>query len=66
MLEFDTTQLVKEITKDTTDTSQLSQSSQHRRQGPTKFQKDLSRRRTRHRLEDHMFFLLIFLKDMFI
>jgi len=50
----DTTQLNKEITKETTDISQLSQSSQHPRQGPTKLQKDLNRRRTRHRPEHHM------------
>jgi len=35
----DTTQLDKEITKDTTDTSQLSQSSQHPRQGPPNFRR---------------------------
>jgi len=54
------------MTKDTTNTSQLSQSPKHPRQGLTKLQKDLSKRRTEHRLEHHMFFLLVFLKDKFI
>ena len=62
----DTNQLDKEITKYTTDTSQLSQSSQHPRQGPTKLQKGLSRRRTGHVSEYQMFFLLVFLKDKFM
>jgi len=48
-LGSDTTQLDNEITKDTTDTSQLSQSSQRPKQDPTKLQKDLHRRRTGHR-----------------
>jgi len=62
----DTTHLDKQMTKETTNTSQLSQSSQHPRQGPTKLQKDLSRRRTGHRPEHQMLFLLVFLKDKFI
>ena len=66
MIQPDTNHLDKQMTKDTTDTSQLSQSSQHPRQDPTKLQKDLSRRRTRHRPEHQMFFLLVFLKDKFI
>ena len=66
-LPCDTTQLDKEIIKDTTNTSQLSQSSQHPIQGPTKLQKDLSKRRTEHRSEHHqMFFLLVFLKEKFM
>jgi len=62
----DTTQLDKEITKDTKITSQLSQLSLHPRQDPTKLQKDLSRRRTGHRPKHQMFFLLVFLKDKFM
>ena len=54
------------MTRNTTKTSQLSQSSQHPRQGPTKLQKDLSKRRTRHRPEHKMFFLMVFLKDKFM
>jgi len=57
----DTTQLEKQMTK-ATNTLQLSQSSQHPKQDPTKHQKNLSRRRTRHQ----MFFLLVFLQDKFI
>jgi len=52
--------------KDTTNTSQLSQSSQHPQQGPTELQNDLSKRRTGHRTEHQMFFLLVFLKDKFM
>ena len=62
----DTTQLDKDITKDKTDTSQLSQSYQHPRQGPTKLQKDLNRRRTGYRPEHQMFFLLVFLTNKFM
>jgi len=62
----DTTQLDKEITNDTIDTSQLSQSSQHPRQCPTKLQKNLSRRRTGLKPEHQMFSLLVFLKDKFM
>jgi len=42
------------MTKDTTDTSQFSQSSQHLRQGPTKLQKDLKKIRIGHRSEHHV------------
>jgi len=62
----DTTQLDKQMTKDITNTSQLGQSFQHLRQGLTKHQKDLSRRRTGQRLEHQMFFLLVFLQDKFM
>ena len=60
---LDTYQVDKQMTKDTTDTSHFDQSSQHTRQGPTKYQKDLRRRRIGHRLEHQMFFLLVFLQD---
>ena len=59
----DTTQIAKQMTKDTRDTSHFDQSSQHPRQGPTKYRKDPSRRKMRHRLEHQMFFLLVFLQD---
>ena len=59
----DTTHISKQITKDTRDTSHFDQSSQHPRQGPTKCRKNLSRRRTGHRPEHQMFFLLVFLQD---
>jgi len=58
--------LDKQMTKNTTDTSQLSQSSQHPRQGPTKLHNDLSRRRTGPRLQHHIFFLLVFVKEKFM
>ena len=59
----DTTQLAKKMTKDTSDTSHFDQSSQHTREDPTKYWKDLSRRRIGHRSEHKMFFLLVFLQD---
>jgi len=61
-----TTQIDKHMTKDTTNTSQLGQSSQHPRQGPTKHQNDPNRRRNGHKTEHQMFFLLVFLKDKFM
>jgi len=63
----DKTQIAKKITKDTRDTSQFDKSSQHPRQGPTKCLKDLSQRRTGHKPEHHILFLLVFLQDkMFV
>ena len=59
----DTTQLAKQMTKDTRGTSHFDQSSQLTRQGPTKYRKGLNRRRTGHKLEHQMFFLLIFLQE---
>ena len=65
--ETDTNQVDKSMTKYTKDTSQFDQSSQYTRQCPTKYRKDLSRRRTRHRPEHQMFFLMVFLQDkMFV
>ena len=63
----DTTQLAKQMTKDTRDTSHFDQSSQYTRQRSTKYRKDLSRRRIGHKLEHQMFFLIVFLQDkMFV
>jgi len=62
----DTTQINKQMTKNTTNTSQLSQSSQHPRQGPINHQKNINRRRTRYRPEHQMFFILVFLQDKFM
>jgi len=59
----DTTQLAKHMTKDTRGISHFDQSSKLTRQGPTKYWKDLSRRRTEHKPEHQMFFLLVFLQD---
>jgi len=60
----DTTQLVKQMTKDTKDNSNYDQ---HSRQGPTKYRKDLSRRRIGHRPEHQKFFLLVVLEaKMFV
>ena len=59
----DTTQLAKQMTKDTRDTSHFDKSSQHTRQGSTKYRKDLIIRRNRHKPEHQMFFLLVFLQD---
>ena len=42
----DITQLAKQMTKDTRDISHFDPSSQLTKQGPTKYWKDLSRRRT--------------------
>jgi len=58
---YDTTQLDKSMTKDTTNISQLGQSSQHTRPGPSKPQESLNRRRTRYGPEYLLFFFLIFL-----
>jgi len=44
----DTNQLDKQMTKDTTNSSQLGLSSRHAKQGPAKSHKSLSRGRTRH------------------
>jgi len=54
----DTNQLDKQMTKE-----QNTQSSQHARQDPTKPQKSLSRRRTRHGPKYQLLFLLVFLQD---
>jgi len=62
----DTNQIDKQMNKDTTKTSQLGQSSQHPRQSPTKHQKDLNKRRIRHKPELEIFFLLVFLQDKFM
>jgi len=61
-----TTQIDKQMTKDTMNTSQLGNSSQHTRQCPTKHQKDIRRRISGHRPEHQMFFLLVFLQDKFM
>jgi len=55
---FDTTQLAKHIR----DNSHCDQSSQHSRQGPTKYWKDLRRRKI-GRPEHQMFFFMVFLQD---
>jgi len=59
----DTNQLDKQMTKDTTNSSQLGHSSQHKRQGLTKSQKSLSRGRTRHEPKYQLFFILVFLQE---
>jgi len=47
----DITKIAKKMTKDTRDTSHFDKSSQHPTQDPTKFWKDLSRRRIGHKPE---------------
>jgi len=59
----DTIQVAKKMTKHSRDNSHCDQSSQQSSQGPTKYQTDLSRKRTGHRPEHQLFFLLVFLKD---
>ena len=61
--EHDTIQVPKKMTKDSRDNSHYEQSSQQSSQDPTKDQTNLTRRRTGHRPEHQMFFLLVFLKD---
>jgi len=62
----DTTQLDKQMPKDTMNTSQSGQSYQHPRQGPAKLQKDLNRRRIGHRAEHQMFFLLSLKRQVYV
>jgi len=62
----DTTQINNQMTKDTTNTSQLGQSSQHTRLDLTRPQKSHSRRRTKHGPKYQLFFILVFLEDMFM
>jgi len=57
----DTIQLAKHMTKDIRNNSQFDQLSQHSKQGPTKYRKDLSKRRIGHRPEHQMLFLLVLL-----
>ena len=59
VLNSDTIQLAKKMTKDTRDTSHFDQPSQHTREDPTEYRKDLSKRRIGHRSEHQMFFLLV-------
>jgi len=59
LLISDTNQLDKQMAKDTTNSSQLGQSSQHTRQGPP----NLNRRRTEHEPKYQLFFLVVFLQD---
>jgi len=61
--KFDTTQLAKQMTKNTRGASHFDESSPLTREGPTKYRKDHSRRRTGHRLDNQMFFLPVFLQD---
>ena len=53
----------QEDVKDSRDNSHYEQSSQQSSQDSTKDQMDLVRRRTGHRLEYQLFFLLVLLKD---
>jgi len=62
----DTTQIDKQMTKDTTDTSQLGQSSQYTRPDPTRPQKNLNRRRTKHEPEYQLFFFLFFSQEVYV
>jgi len=57
----DKIQVAKKMTKDSRDNSHCEQSSQQSSQDPTKYQTDLTRRRTWHRPEHQQFFLLVFL-----
>jgi len=58
----DTIQVDKKMTKDSRDHLHYEQSSQQSNQDPTKDLMNLTRRRTGHRPEHQMFFLLVFFK----
>jgi len=52
----------RQMTKDTTSTSQKGQSSQDTKPGPTKPKKRINKRRRSYKSKYHKFFLLVFLK----